>query len=103
MKRLRHANGSTFIDRPGARTGLGPESSSTGGLVSAGVAIDAAAVKGINALPLSEIKSTFPVLKNPANKKRAVPITEKQFNYDVVPGRRHSVKQCLRRLDRTRS
>jgi alpha-beta hydrolase superfamily lysophospholipase len=51
------------------------------GLGSAGVAIDGAAVKGVNALPLSQVKATFPVLRNPANSKRAVPITEKQFNY----------------------
>lgn len=47
----------------------------------AGVSIDGAAVKGVKALPFSEIKATFPVLHNPANKSRAVPITEKQFHY----------------------
>jgi pimeloyl-ACP methyl ester carboxylesterase len=51
------------------------------GYGSAGVSIDGAAVKGIKALPFSEIKATFPVLKNPANKDRAVPITEKEFHY----------------------
>ncbi|MER7766736.1 alpha/beta hydrolase [Kitasatospora sp. NPDC096140] len=48
---------------------------------SAGVSIDGAGVKGVKALPFSEIKATFPVLKNPANKSRAVPITEKEFHY----------------------
>ncbi|MEV6202507.1 alpha/beta hydrolase [Streptomyces sp. NPDC051771] len=51
------------------------------GYGSAGVSIDGAAVKGIKTLPFSEIKATFPVLKNPANKSRAVPITEKEFHY----------------------
>ncbi|MEV0174569.1 alpha/beta fold hydrolase [Streptomyces sp. NPDC050803] len=51
------------------------------GYGSAGVSIDGAAVKGIKSLPFSEIKATFPVLKNPANKSRAVPITEKEFHY----------------------
>ncbi|MGF1425723.1 alpha/beta hydrolase [Kitasatospora sp. LaBMicrA B282] len=51
------------------------------GFGSAGVSIDGAAVKGIRALPFSEIKATFPVLHNPANKSRAVPITEKDFHY----------------------
>lgn len=47
----------------------------------AGVSIDGAAVKGVKALPFSEIRSTFPVLHNPANRKRAVPITPKEFHY----------------------
>jgi pimeloyl-ACP methyl ester carboxylesterase len=47
----------------------------------AGVSIDGAAVKGIKALPFSEIRATFPVLKNPANVHRAVPITAAQFHY----------------------
>lgn len=47
------------------------------GYGSAGVSIDGAAVKGVKALPFSEIKATFPVLHNPANKSRAVPITER--------------------------
>jgi hypothetical protein len=47
----------------------------------AGVSIDGAAVKGVKALPFSEIKATFPVLRNPANLHRAVPITEKEFHY----------------------
>ncbi len=51
------------------------------GYGSAGVSIDGAGVKGILALPFSQIKATFPVLRNPANRKRAVPITEQQFHY----------------------
>src|SRR5437879_9574263 len=51
------------------------------GLGAAGVAIDAAAVKGILALPFSELRSGFPVLKNPANNHRAVALTPDEFKY----------------------
>jgi pimeloyl-ACP methyl ester carboxylesterase len=51
------------------------------GLGAAGVAIDAAAVKGITKLPVSTLKSAFPVLKNPANNHRAVMLTPKEFHY----------------------
>jgi len=51
------------------------------GYGSAGVSIDGAAVKGVKALPFSEIKATFPVLHNPSNLHRAVPITEQEFHY----------------------
>ena len=51
------------------------------GLGAAGVAIDAAAIKGIARLPFAQIKSAFPVLKNPANAHRAVLPTEDQFHY----------------------
>ena len=47
----------------------------------AGVSIDGAGVKGVKALTFSEIRATFPVLKNPANLHRAVPITPEQFHY----------------------
>ncbi|WBB61710.1 alpha/beta hydrolase [Streptomyces sp. WMMC500] len=46
-----------------------------------GVSIDGAPVKGIRALPFSEIKATFPVLHNPANKNRPVSLTEKDFHH----------------------
>jgi pimeloyl-ACP methyl ester carboxylesterase len=51
------------------------------GLGSAGVSIDGAGVKGVKALPLSELRSTFPVLKNPANNKKAVGLSPKEFHY----------------------
>jgi len=51
------------------------------GLGSAGVAIDSAAVKGVLPLPLSTLRSTWPVLRNPANKKKAVGLSAKQFHY----------------------
>ncbi len=50
-------------------------------LGSAGVSIDGAGCKGVKALPFSQIRATFPVLKNPANKKRGVPIAEEQWHY----------------------
>jgi pimeloyl-ACP methyl ester carboxylesterase len=51
------------------------------GLAAAGVSIDGAAVKGINVMPLSEVRSVLPVLKDPLNLHRAVPLTPKQFHY----------------------
>jgi pimeloyl-ACP methyl ester carboxylesterase len=51
------------------------------GLGAAGVAIDAAAVRGIARLPFSQLKSGFPVLKNPANNHRAVALTFDEFRY----------------------
>ncbi len=51
------------------------------GLGACGVAIDAAAVKGITKLPFSTLKSAFPVLKSPANSHRAVPLSFEQFHY----------------------
>jgi pimeloyl-ACP methyl ester carboxylesterase len=54
------------------------------GLGSAGVAIDSAAVKGVLPLPLSTLKSAWPVLGNPANRNKAVPLTAEQFHYAVT-------------------
>src|SRR5262249_39774131 len=51
------------------------------GLGAAGVAIDPVAPQGVRTLPLSEARSGFPVLKNPANRHRAVPLTPAQFRY----------------------
>ena len=51
------------------------------GLGAAGVAIDAAAPKGVWRLPFSQIKALSPVLLNPLNVKRAVPLDFEQFRY----------------------
>lgn len=51
------------------------------GLGRAGVAIDPAQMKGVKPLPLAQLRSGFPVLGNPGNKKRAVSLTAKQFRY----------------------
>jgi pimeloyl-ACP methyl ester carboxylesterase len=48
---------------------------------SAAIAIDAAQIKGVLPLPLSSLRSTLPVFKNPANAHRAVSLTAEQFRY----------------------
>ena len=45
------------------------------------VAIDPAPFRGVLPLPISALKSASPVLKNPANRGRAVPLTYEQFRY----------------------
>lgn len=47
----------------------------------AAVAIDPAQIKGVKPLPFAQLRSGSPVLSNPANKKRAVSLTAKQFQY----------------------
>jgi pimeloyl-ACP methyl ester carboxylesterase len=47
----------------------------------AAVAIDAAQIKGVLPLPLSALKATLPVFRNPANKRRAVSLTAEQFRF----------------------
>jgi pimeloyl-ACP methyl ester carboxylesterase len=51
------------------------------GFGAAGVAINSAPTEGVRATPLSQLKSTFPVFKNPANRHRAVPLTQDQWRY----------------------
>jgi pimeloyl-ACP methyl ester carboxylesterase len=51
------------------------------GLGAAAVAISPAQVKGVLRLPLAQLRSTFPVLGNPANRHRTVELTPKQFHY----------------------
>jgi len=51
------------------------------GLGAAGVAIASSTVKGVLRLPLSTVRATLPVLRNPANRHRAVPLTPEQFHY----------------------
>jgi non-heme chloroperoxidase len=45
------------------------------------VAIDAAPFRGVLPLPISSLKAASPVLANPANRHRAVPLTYDQFRY----------------------
>jgi pimeloyl-ACP methyl ester carboxylesterase len=47
----------------------------------AAIGIDAAQIKGVLPLPLSSLRSTLPVFKNPANKHKAVSLTAEQFRY----------------------
>lgn len=49
------------------------------GHVSATVAIDPAPFQGVLPLPFSALKSAWPVLGNPANRNRAIPLTFEQF------------------------
>ena len=51
------------------------------GLSAASVAIDPAPFRGVLPLPISALKSAKPVLGNPANHGRAVPLTYEQFRY----------------------
>jgi pimeloyl-ACP methyl ester carboxylesterase len=50
-------------------------------LAAAAVAIDAAQIKGVLPLPLSALRATLPVFRNPANKRRAVSLTPEQFRF----------------------
>ncbi len=45
------------------------------------MAIDPAPFRGVLPLPLSALKAAWPVLGNPANRKRAVPLTSAQFRF----------------------
>ncbi|WP_029135696.1 alpha/beta hydrolase [Nakamurella lactea] len=47
----------------------------------AAIGIDAAQIKGVLPLPLSSLRATLPVFKNPANKHRAVSLTADEFRY----------------------
>lgn len=51
------------------------------GLSFASVSISPAPFRGVLPLPISALKSSFPVLGNPANRSRAVPLTYDQFRY----------------------
>ena len=51
------------------------------GLSAASVAIDPAPFRGVLPLPFSSLKSASPVLGNPANRDRAIPLTFDQFRY----------------------
>jgi non-heme chloroperoxidase len=54
------------------------------GLSAATVAIDPAPFRGVLPLPISSLKSASPVLGNPANRNRAVPLTYDQFRYSFA-------------------
>jgi pimeloyl-ACP methyl ester carboxylesterase len=51
------------------------------GYGAAGVAIDSAPPEGVRRVALAEVRSLFPVLRNPANRHRAVGFTKEQFHY----------------------
>jgi non-heme chloroperoxidase len=54
------------------------------GLSAASVAIDPAPFRGELPLPISSLRSASPVLSNPANWNRAVPLTYDQFRYSFA-------------------
>jgi len=51
------------------------------GLAAVTVAVDPAPFRGVLPLPISALRSASPVLANPANRNRAVPLTFEQFRY----------------------
>jgi non-heme chloroperoxidase len=54
------------------------------GLSAASVAIDPAPFRGVLPLPISSLRAASPVLSNPANRHRAVPLTYDQFRYSFA-------------------
>jgi len=51
------------------------------GFGASAVAINSAPTEGVKRVPLSQIKATFPVLKNPANRHKAVGFTPEQWHH----------------------
>ncbi|MEU1749713.1 alpha/beta hydrolase [Micromonospora arida] len=51
------------------------------GLGAAVVGVHPAAIKGVLKVPLSQLRSGFPILRSPANRSKAVPFTEDDFAY----------------------
>ena len=51
------------------------------GLGAVGVVLNSAPTEGVRVLPLSQLRSTWTAFKNPANRHRAVPLTEEQWHY----------------------
>lgn len=54
------------------------------GVAAVSVAIDPAPFRGVLPLPISALRSAGPVLKNPANRHRAIPLTYEQFRYSFA-------------------
>jgi pimeloyl-ACP methyl ester carboxylesterase len=51
------------------------------GLAAASVAVDPAPFRGVLPLPISALRAASPVLSNPSNRNRAVPLTYDQFRF----------------------
>jgi pimeloyl-ACP methyl ester carboxylesterase len=51
------------------------------GYGAAGVALNSAPTEGVRVVPLSQVKSTFPVLKSPANRHKAVGLSLEEWSY----------------------
>jgi non-heme chloroperoxidase len=56
------------------------------GLSAATVAVNPAPFRGVLPLPIAAIRSTFPVLANPANRGRAITLSFDQFRYSWANG-----------------
>ena len=54
------------------------------GLAAVSVPIDSAPFRGVLPLPLSALRSAFPVIGNPANYRRAVMLTYEQFRFSFA-------------------
>ena len=54
------------------------------GVAAATVAVDPAPFRGVLPLPISALRSASPVLGNPLNRHRAVPLTYEQFRYSFT-------------------
>jgi pimeloyl-ACP methyl ester carboxylesterase len=54
------------------------------GLSAVTVAVDPAPFRGVLPLPISALRAGSPVLQNPANRGRAVPLTYEQFRYSFA-------------------
>lgn len=68
------------------------------GLGAAGVAIDSAPVRGVLRLPLTTLRATMPVLLNPGNRHRAIPLTPEQFHFSFAnPMSREESDRAYRR------
>src|SRR4051794_22143229 len=51
------------------------------GLGAVGVVLNSAPTEGVRVTPLSQVRSTWEVLRNPANRHRAVGLSEEQWHY----------------------
>ena len=51
------------------------------GFGAAGVALNSAPTEGVRVVPFSQVKSTFPVLKSPANRHKAIPLSYDEWKY----------------------
>jgi pimeloyl-ACP methyl ester carboxylesterase len=56
------------------------------GFGAVGVVSNSAPTEGVKRVPLSQVKASFPVLKNPANRHKAVGLTFEQWNYAFTNG-----------------
>jgi pimeloyl-ACP methyl ester carboxylesterase len=54
------------------------------GYGAAGVAINSAPTEGVGVVPFSQLKATFPVLRNPANRHKAVGFAHAQWHYALT-------------------